>query len=105
MAAGKSTEAGRRLRARRAAAGLCVACGLVPPKARRLRCEACIGDDIARRDAWRARHRPTAERNGLCTTCLKVPARRGRRSCFRCSLRAAARQRKRRASRSRKEVA
>ncbi len=55
--AGKSTEAGRRLRARRIAAGLCVACGLLAPKPGRKRCEACIGDDIDRKNAWRAARR------------------------------------------------
>lgn len=52
-----NTEKGRALRARRIAARLCVACGLLAPKRGRKRCEACIGDDIDRKNAWRAARR------------------------------------------------
>jgi hypothetical protein len=48
-----NTDKGRRLRFRRASRGLCVACGLVTPKLGRLRCEACIGDDVLRKARWR----------------------------------------------------
>ncbi len=97
-----STEKGRALRARRAARGLCVACGVVPPKPGRRRCFACCAEAVERKNDWRTIRRADAEAADLCICGRRLEA--GRRACIVCRLVARRRQRRRRAAR-RKEVA
>ena len=73
-------ERGRRRRAERRAAGLCIRCGNIPPEEGRSMCEPCRDDRRAAKRARRAERRAA----GLCETCA-APVNGGAAYCGPCA--------------------